>query len=140
MTQDLIDQLRGLLAKGVPETDSGWYVSDYTPSGLSLIGDGLCSGIFPIACEGPQAALIVATVNALPGLLDTIEVQARRIQALEKALKPFSSVGELLDLETEGFSDEDDLGLITEEGHLMDRFSVGEFRAARAALHIRDGE
>jgi len=32
---------------------------------------------------GPNALLITDAVNALPGLLDTIEAQARRIEALE---------------------------------------------------------
>jgi hypothetical protein len=33
---------------------------------------------------GPNALLITDAVNALPGILDTIEAQARRIEALEK--------------------------------------------------------
>ena len=35
---------------------------------------------------GPNALLITDAVNALPGLLDTLDAQARRIEALEGAL------------------------------------------------------
>ncbi|MFX4085849.1 hypothetical protein ACKU27_12180 [Sphingobium yanoikuyae] len=77
---DIIQELRGLIAKGVPESDSGWYISNTTGSGLSIIEDGLMfpgSGICPIKCEAPQAALIVAAINHLPALLDRLEAAER---------------------------------------------------------------
>jgi hypothetical protein len=69
----LVGDIAGLLEKGAPESDSGWYVTHYLANGLSVVGDGLSSGIFPIKCEGPQADLIVAAFNALPILLPAIK-------------------------------------------------------------------
>jgi len=89
MTDDL-KVLRELLAAGVKQSDSGWYVGDITSSGLSLIVDGLSHGMFPIACEAPQAALIVAAVNALPSLLDRIEALEAERDELVAGLKPFA--------------------------------------------------
>ena len=85
---DIIQELRGLIAKGVPESDSGWYISNTTGSGLSIIEDGLMfpgSGICPIKCEAPQAALIVAAINHLPALLDRLEAAERGWQPIETA-------------------------------------------------------
>jgi hypothetical protein len=81
---DDLARLEGLLAKGCPESDSGWFVEGHTNSGLSVIGDGLHSGIFPIKCEGPQAALIVAAINALPGLIAALRTSAARENALRE--------------------------------------------------------
>lgn len=83
---DIIQELRGLIEKGVPESDSGWYISNTTGSGLSIIEDGLMfpgSGICPIKCEAPQAALIVAAINHLPALLDRLEAAEARFVDLE---------------------------------------------------------
>jgi hypothetical protein len=53
---------------------------------------------------------------------------------LREALEPFARMGELIELETTGFDDTDQFSLITEDGHLLDRFEVGDFRRARQAL------
>lgn len=59
-----------------------------------------------------------------------IETQDAEIQALREALRPFGDVGEYLESETEGFSDEDELEL-TVEGHKLFEVRVGYFRNAR---------
>lgn len=56
-------------------------------------------------------------------------------QGLREALEPFARLGDLIELETEGFADTDELPLTTEDGHLLDRFSVGDFRRARTVLN-----
>lgn len=86
-----------------------------------------------------RSALIVAAVNALPALLAAHASQAEQIAKLREALEPFANMGELIELETEGFADDDDLHLIVESGHLMDRFPVKAFRAASQALQT-EGE
>ena len=63
-----------------------------------------------------NAALIVAAINALPGLIES----ARRVERLEAALKPFTLVG---DNESVG-----DMEIWTHA------FYVGDIRRARAAL------
>lgn len=58
-----------------------------------------------------------------------------RIKALEEALRPFADFGEYLELETEGFSNADELHLVVEDtGFRLEKFYVGAFRRARAAL------
>jgi len=54
--------------------------------------------------------------------------------ALREALEPFARIGELIELETTGFDDADELHLIIESGHLLERIKVGDFRRAHAAL------
>lgn len=60
--------------------------------------------------------------------------QGVEILKLKESLEPFANFGEFLEIETEGFSDEDDLHLIVESGHLLERFKVAAFRHARAAM------
>ena len=77
--------------------------------------------------EGANGLLDLRSAKGDYGLLDDA---ADRIEALE----PFAVMGELIALETEGFGDDDELNLIVEDGHLLDRFRVGDFLAARTAL------
>jgi hypothetical protein len=73
----------------------------------------------------------VAVLRKAAAALNTDE---ERIRRLEGALEPFARMGELIETETDGFDDRDELHLIVESGHLLDRFSVVDFRRARAAL------
>lgn len=145
MTQDLIDQLRGLLAKATPGPWDVWRES--CPSKFDAIAELTeqvnmtepfsgelfllnAGGKCPAATGcGPKseanADLITAAVNALPGLLDTIESQAREIERLREALEPFA-----LSISPEVPDDQ----LIDSVG-----WTARQHRAARAAL-IRDGE
>lgn len=72
----------------------------------------------------------LAAIQALRSQLAEMEVENGR---LREALEPFARMGELIELETTGFSDDDELHLIVETGHLMDRFSVKSFRQALAS-------
>lgn len=56
-----------------------------------------------------------------------------RLREVVEALEPFASVGELIEVETEGFADSDELELLFAD-HLFERITVGKFRRARAAL------
>jgi hypothetical protein len=55
---------------------------------------------------------------------------------IREALEPFARMGELIETETSGFADDDELSLIIESGHLMDRFKVSDFRRAREAISL----
>ncbi len=73
------------------------------------------------------------------------QVAARdaEIARLREALEPFATFGDFLASETTGFADTDALALSTEDGHLLDRFRVGDFCRARAALsgtHEEEGD
>lgn len=57
-----------------------------------------------------------------------------RIEKLEAALRPFADVADLLDAETEGISDTDELDLYLYD-YLAMRYEAGDFRSARAALN-----
>lgn len=63
--------------------------------------------------------LHVAMRNALPELL--------------KALEPFANVAELIEVDTEGFS-ETDIFDLTFNDYLFERFTLAQFQAARRAL------
>lgn len=55
------------------------------------------------------------------------------VRALREALAPFADMADLIDAETEGFSDTDEFD-VTFGGHLFLRWPVSHFRRARAAL------
>lgn len=57
-----------------------------------------------------------------------------RIEKLEAALRPFADVADLLDAETEGISDTDELDLYLYD-YLAMRYEAADFRTARAALN-----
>jgi hypothetical protein len=72
---------------------------------------------------------------------EAVEARARaeaseaREKALREALEPFADVGELFELETEGFADTDELPLMTSgEEFRLHSLKFGWFRAARQAL------
>jgi hypothetical protein len=62
-----------------------WFGEDITEDGLTVIDDGLTANdrLFPIKCEGHEAALIVALRNAAPALI----ARARRADELERSLQ-----------------------------------------------------
>ena len=112
-----LDELERLLAATQGEE---WRVSNRDPV---RVVDG--TGAYIALCDPhhkgdplqeTRAALIVAAVNALPGLIES----ARRVERLEAALKPFTLVG---DNESVG-----DMEIWTHA------FYVGDIRRARAAL------
>lgn len=102
MTQDLIDQLRGLLAKSTP---GPWVRANLANITTRIVDGG--STVLGVPClaryVGYRGAidddLATEAVNALPGLLDTIEAQARRIEtltaALEQAAADFEDIAQL---------------------------------------------
>lgn len=59
---------------------------------------------------------------------------ADRIEKLEAALRPFADIADLLDSETEGVSDTDEMNLYLYD-YLAGRYEAGDFRTARAALN-----
>jgi hypothetical protein len=64
-----------------------------------------------------------------------------RVRTLEAAVAPFADFGEYLEVETEGFSDTDELDLCVEEsGFRLERFYVGAFRRARSSLNQDGGK
>lgn len=81
--------------------------------------------------KNPWRIRNVLALTAAPSVQDDDGVVA--------ALEPFANLGDLIELETTGFDDTDELSLIVEDGHLLDRFTVGDFRRARAALAQRKG-
>jgi hypothetical protein len=62
-----------------------WFGEDITEDGLTVIDDGLTANdrLFPIKCEGHEAALIVALRNAAHALI----ARARRADELERSLQ-----------------------------------------------------
>ncbi len=92
-TSGTVENLRALLAAGTPGpwayrmggivqlTDSGQgYPLDYYPDSRDVI---TCDRDGDMIMSDPDASLIVAAVNALPGLLDEIE----RLRADNEALR-----------------------------------------------------
>jgi hypothetical protein len=172
MTQDLIDQLRGLLARATPgpwesriepqrypECDDADFPATINGAGqhIGFLPERYAADLEQV--NGIDAELIVAAVNALPGLLDTIEVQARGIEALEVGLanirRDRDRVVELLVKRTDRLAaaeDERDAAIaalkpfqVSIRPEIPDdevigtiAHTAGDYR--RAALHIRDGE
>lgn len=64
---------------------------------------------------------------------DEIERLTVEIERLREALEPFASVADLIEAETEGFDDSDEIELIYHD-HLFDRLTVHQFKDAREAL------
>lgn len=74
-------------------------------------------------------------------LANTIAVERARAKAaearvaeLEAGLKPFQSIGELIESETTGYDDDDGIELML-ANYLLDRMVVGDFRRAHALLN-----
>lgn len=61
---------------------------------------------------------------------DRIEALETRLAETMEALRPFAGVSELVDLETESFSDTDTFDLMFND-FLFDRFTLAHFRTAR---------
>jgi hypothetical protein len=119
-----LDELEKLLAEA---TQGEWYRSnnmDY------VVGeDGPIAECEPI--EGyfrkhvANGALIVAAINALPGLIES----ARRVERLEAALKPFAEFEEAIRQSYKTHRDTDSFYIYNMTAILM-----GDLRRARAAL------
>ncbi len=60
-------------------------------------------------------------------------VAIQSVAALKEAAEPFARIADLIDAETTGFSEQDELAL-TYHDYLFDKFTVAQFRALRAAL------
>jgi len=71
------------------------------------------------------------------GAQATITVLGAKIKRLKSALEPFADIADLIECETEGFSDTDELQL-TFHDYLFQNFSVAKFKVARAAMGDRD--
>lgn len=100
--------------------------NDLRPWGAKPLGS--------IRIDVREVSKIVAGLDEVSTLRQQIEALEAENGRLREALKPFADTGEFLDLETTGFADEDVLNLIVEDGHLLERISVGAFRTARQAL------
>lgn len=57
---------------------------------------------------------------------------------LREALEPFADIADLIDSETEGFSDTDEVELLFDK-YLIQTFTIAQFRRARAALADQKG-
>lgn len=69
-----------------------------------------------------------------------IASQARRVEELEKGLRPFGDVGDLLESETEGFTDSDEIRLVVGDLDVeLERVRFEHFRRARALLNRGEG-
>lgn len=81
-------------------------------------------------------------VEAVRGRFEAATARATAAEAREaaaiKALEPFSSIGELIELETEGFEDGDELSVMFHD-YLFNRIPVSAFRRA-AALAQQEGQ
>ncbi|QKV17823.1 hypothetical protein [Oricola thermophila] len=66
-------------------------------------------------------------------LVDRLESDSAKIAVAIEALEPFAMTGEMFELETEGFRDDNELDLCM-AGHLFDVYKLKQFRRARAAL------
>ena len=103
--------------------EAGWkeaddYV-DHSPGGVRNCGDRAAKWVW-------RAMLSAAPPPPAP--------DEAVVERLREALEPFARIGDLIDLETTGFDDEDELPLTSEDGFLMTRFSIGAFRRAARAL------
>lgn len=56
-----------------------------------------------------------------------------RVDELKTALEPFADVSDLIDVETEGFSDEDETNLMFAD-YLLKSYTIADFRKARSAI------
>lgn len=56
-----------------------------------------------------------------------------RIDELKTALEPFADVSDLIDVETEGFSDDDETNLMFAD-YLLKSYTIADFRKARSAI------
>lgn len=63
----------------------------------------------------------------------------REVAKLREALEPFASIGELIEVETEGFDDADELDVIFHD-YLFDKVKVGAFRKAAALAQPNEGQ
>ncbi len=86
MTEPLVEELRGLLAKA---TKGPWKAERHSVIDLSIAMSWLRRSPDVTLGSGNDgdAHLIVAAVNALPALLDRINAQAATIEALAKGLR-----------------------------------------------------
>lgn len=81
-----------------------------------------------VHCPEPDAAMAELLEEA------AAEIESLRARLAEKdnALEPFAGVAELVDLETEGFSNDDTFELMFND-FLLDRFTLADFRRTREA-------
>jgi len=63
---------------------------------------------------------------------------AKRVEELEAALEPFADIADLVDSETEGFSDTDEFNLMYFD-YLMASYPLSLFRRARALNQEKAG-
>lgn len=118
-TKEIASKARAILAKAYRDNgDLG--AANYVEAGLDLTPD--------------TQVHLLAIIDALANRPQPVEVPDD-LAGLRGALAPFARLGELIDLETEGFADADELPLTTEDGYLLDRLTVGDFRRARTALN-----
>ena len=86
----------------------------------------------------PAEELMRAMEAEINSLRATRSRQAELLGRARTALAPFASFGEYMESETEGFADEEELSIETENA-VLDRFCVGAFRLASSTLDaIRD--
>lgn len=80
---------------------------------------------------------ITRTEKLMDEAADALTALIAERDALAKALEPFADFGEYLKVETEGFSDDDELVLVVEDsGFRFERFKIAAFRLAASTLNL----
>jgi hypothetical protein len=130
-TKDMRDDMRVALAAALPHLSPPVYAdrAGVVPFGWAWTADGAGKWYFsttqPVFSPRDANHVDLHAVYALP---------SAREERLAKALRPFDDFAEYLEVETEGFSDGDEIQLTTEDGFLLHKLKVADFRRARAAL------
>ena len=124
MEMNTLDELERLLKAGTP---GPWWIATMAPEYV-YAGSREVARCYKLpdtkgALPSDNAALIVAAINALPGLIESV----RRVRELEAALAPFAEQADEYDARG---------GEMAADDEQSDRptFQVSDFRTARAAL------
>ena len=94
--------------------------------------DALCDALDPARFDN---RITNALLDGAMRRVTTLRAENERLRA---ALRPFAAFADLIDLETTGFSECDEFDLIAEGGWHAERFTLQEFRSARAALSQKE--
>lgn len=117
---------------GLIETKPVGWISDYDILGLVELGaDRATIARSQSPCFNTP---LYEAASALAAAHSQHDADVATIGVLTEALRPFDDFAEYLEVETEGFSDSDEIHLTTEDGFLLHRLKVADFRRARSVL------